>query len=90
MPVQSYRDSPTFYANTFLTSTDLNIISSNLTLAESESRRYPEILPFNTTNGRYVSGDGRSWKTGNWIFRGGFQYRVGMTRRTASMPWAWM
>lgn len=82
MPVQSYRDSPTFYADTFLASTDLNIISSNLTLAESESRRYPEILPFNTTNGQYVSGDGRSWKTGNWIFRGGFQYRVGMTTAT--------
>ena len=82
MPVQSYRDSPTFYANTFLASTNLNIISSNLTLAESESRRYPEILPFNTTNGRYVSGTDQSWKTGNWIFRGGFQYRVGMTTAT--------
>jgi len=48
-------------------------------LLESESRRYPEILPFHTTEGPYVSGDPSSWRTGNWIFRGGFQYRVGMT-----------
>lgn len=79
MPVQSYRDSPTFYSNTFLSSTDLNILSSNLTLAESESRRYPELLPFNTTKGLYVAGD---IYVGNWIFRGGFQYRVGMTTAT--------
>jgi hypothetical protein len=71
MAIQAYTDSPTFYANTPLSATNLNTLVNNATVVESMSRRYPGVVPFARISG--------PWVTETWIFRGAFQYRTGMT-----------
>src|SRR5688572_8698248 len=76
--MRGYVDSPAFYTDVELSATDLNDISNNLILLDAASRRKPPVHYIHRTQGIvYFSGEYGEIVEGNWIWRGGFQYRVG-------------
>jgi hypothetical protein len=78
--MRGFVDSPTFYSDVELSATDLNDLSNNLVLADAASRRkYPVHYINRMTGKQAIDGSFGELVEGNWIWRGGFQYRVGLT-----------
>lgn len=78
--MRGYVDSPAFYTGVELSATDLNDIANNLILLDAASRRKPPVHYIHRTQGlSYFNGEFGEIVEGNWIWRGGFQYRVGLT-----------
>lgn len=78
MSTRGFVDSPTFYSNVELSATDLNDLANNLQILDAASRRKFPTHYIARTTGVTPNGFGEIVE-GNWLWRGGFQYRVGMT-----------
>lgn len=80
MSTRGFVDSPTFYPNVELSATDLNDIANNLMILQGAARRKYNTHYIHRTRG-FIAETGRAGEIveGNWLWRGGFQYRVGLT-----------
>jgi hypothetical protein len=78
MSLQGFVDSPTFYSGVELSATDLNDIANNIMILDSASRRKATTHYIHREIGTTAYGDGGTVE-GNWLWRGGFLYRIGMT-----------
>ena len=71
--LKTYVNTPTFYTDTALSATDINILRSDATLLQGLSKRSSPIQAIDTYFTGYVL------TLGGIVWRGGFQYKTGMT-----------